>query len=508
MANILGLKGFNTSGGTNLLLAGYGNDIVNVDTGLGYQQNIASSNNQEMEVFLDRVFWQNFSDSPRTFNGSAWSKTDCVTSKTPKAKFIKRFDVRLYLGYLNYLSTDFASRVWYSNLPENNKITWGLEYGTGLTQTTLSAVVSSDGAKFKSKGIVEGDEFVITTGPNTGSYRVNSVDKETQITLTEALQYTSTVNSFWVGSNYFDVATNNNDVLTWLEESNNRLLCFKKHTLHRYDKNSLVMVKGAPGTNSGRSVINHNKGVTLYFYGNKQTSNSTGIYLYDGVGSKKISNAIERFIKSISPSIYPSIVGIDEGDFAKFYVGNLSDTNDFNPSFNISKTRAVLTYNVVTNDWKIDEIGDVIKVTTKFEESNELSTFIGNDSGQVYETENGYSFGSSTMGFDVELMPFYPRGTEVENNFTRIKIYSRNARGVSVYYKLWNDPYKVDDKFYPLGDLVNNMTEFIINTDHNISSGIQLKFLENGSSESNYYIEKIVVYSYAEVDDSGKIDSQ
>jgi hypothetical protein len=56
--------------------------------------------------------------------------------------------------------------------------------------TASSAVVTATGATFVSNGIVAGDLLVIEDGLNAGTYVIQSVDSETQLTLTEALTAT------------------------------------------------------------------------------------------------------------------------------------------------------------------------------------------------------------------------------------------------------------------------------------------------------------------------------
>src|SRR3990167_4880814 len=105
--NIDGLGGYNASFNSNInnatlltpspiLFGAYGNDIVNIDTGLGYSQNIKSGNKAEFEMYMGQLFFQNFANQPRHFNGQRWVTNMAV--KMPIARYIKSWRNRLYLG--------------------------------------------------------------------------------------------------------------------------------------------------------------------------------------------------------------------------------------------------------------------------------------------------------------------------------------------------------------------------------------------------------------------------
>ena len=127
MANIRGLVGFNPTSGTSRLFAAYGQDVVNVATGLGYSLNLNTSNDVEFEKFLDRVFIQNFSETPKSYRTSTNVWTQEYVGRTPISKYIKEFKSRLYLGYCGFIGPQapldinsnaitFPSRVFFSDL--------------------------------------------------------------------------------------------------------------------------------------------------------------------------------------------------------------------------------------------------------------------------------------------------------------------------------------------------------------------------------------------------------
>lgn len=489
-----GIIGHNRSDDTNTLIAAYGNDLVNVDTNAGYGLAISSSNDSEFALFLDDIFWQNFNHLPLTFNGSAWSTKH--VAHCPKAKYLKQFGTRMYLGYVKINTTTYASRVWYSDLPKNNTIQWGFMSGSNGVANTDTKLFTAALAGFETYNLKVGDPLIIeTAGNNQGQYTIANIENDQRLTTSENFKSTLGSLTYWAGSNYFDVRTDDGDIIKWLGENNNRLLVFKQNSLHRHDGSSLRTVKGVPGTSSGRSVVNI-RGVTIYFHGS--TKDKTGFYMYDGVNSQRISNGVQPFIDGISASNFDDVIAWREGDTYRAFVGDISNTNSSNNAYNIERSKAVFTYDVSSNRAFIDSIAHTVKATGYFRESGEEKVFFQDDSGIVAQTPYGNSFAGSDIPFKLELAPHYPRGSEIMNVFTRIKIVARDARGVSVGYKLWDTPLKVDGEYTALPDLENDTTELLIPNHHNRACGLQLRFLETGQTEPTFHIEKISIYSYTD----------
>jgi len=501
MVDILGINGIASSAGNNKLLAGYGNDIVNVDTGLGYGLNLTSSNNIEFANFLDSMFMQNFDHTPLTFNPdtNTWSKLH--VRHTPKSKFIFPWNEQMYLGHIKINSTTYASRVWHSNFPGtdnkgNQTIQWGFQSGTNGSVTKNTNRFRSANSGFKTYGITVGDTLVIESGANAGQYVVSRISDDQMI---EVLgQFTSDQSSitFWVGSNWFDVRTNNSDTIQGFSENSNNLLIFKTDTLYRYNRSALKTMRG-PGTSSNRSIVYFpNRDVNIYFHGSSK--DRTGFYLFSGTQSTNISRAIQPFIDAIDSSNYSLIVGWAEGEVFRAYVGNLTNQNSANDAYNISDVKVVMSYSIPDNKWSIDPITDVIKAAGTLRESGQLKTFLGNDSAEVFLTPSGYSFDGDPIKFAYETKVIYPRGNEVVNVFSRLKIVARDAGRVSVSYKLWGTPFDVDQIWNGLGDLKRDVTELDIPLRHSRACGIQLRFQEYGTKEPVPTIEKISIYSVPE----------
>ena len=340
MSNILGIKNFIRSNASEKLLVAFDNDIGVLDGSpdfVGQGRNLSAAK-MEFDVFLDYCIGVNGVDRNQVYNGT-WFDGGART-RMPIANFVKTVGNKIYIANLTYVGTNYKSRVWISDLSKNDDITWGYETGTNLAQTAGSSVVTSTNAGFLTYNIKVGDPFFITTGTNAGQYTVNTIDSDQQITLVEAMKFTATGSTYWVGSNWFDARRNDGDTLQGLGENDSKLLVFKRESLFRYDEKELRRVKGAPGTTSHRSITNVREN-TYYFH-------DTGIIRYDGLSTFLVSRPIQDWIDGISSSSYDSIVGWKDEDILYMFVGDIS-----NSAKGISLTNAILIYDTAAQAWDI-----------------------------------------------------------------------------------------------------------------------------------------------------------
>lgn len=489
MTNLQALHGYNrAASAVNKLFAAYGNDIIDVDTNTGYNQNLTPNKLGQFATYMDYDFYVNGNDATRSFNGTAWSKLG-VVNRAPIAKYAMPFQAKLYLAYLTINSQVFPSSIWVSDLPYNNSVRWGLEYGSNLTQTAGSAVVTSDAAYFDQYGIKVGDKFTILTGVNAGDYSVYSIDSNNQITLTSSLRSSATNSSYIVGSNRIDVQTADNDYIRGLGENFDRLLVFKLFASYRYSGYTLEKIADIPGTSSYRSIVNN--GATYFFHGSEPGKN--GIYKISLTVNKKMSEAIQPYIDGIASSMYENVVAWSEGETVRFYVGTIT-----NAQRNISVPNAVITMNVKSEAWSVDPIGKEITQSTTFLESSVNKVLIGTEAGEVFTTPSGYSYDGTPIAWAMETGVQYPVGSEVAVRLTRIQVISRDAKGIGVRFKLYNNPANVDDQWQPVGEIIGDKTELTIPTNHCRGAGINIRFEESGLRENTQYIEKVTVFYVVE----------
>lgn len=443
----------------------------------------------EFRTFLDYAFMVNGVDSNYSYDGSVWSTTTNLND-SPKAYFIEKYDVRLYLGNITIGSTAYPSRVWFSDLPKNNAITWGLETGSNLAQTASSAVITSSGSLFKTRNIKVGDPFFITTGTNAGQYVVQSVDSETQITLTANLTYTATGSSFWVGGNWFDVETDDGDTIKGFGKNSNEVVIFKRNTLWRYSSRGqeLRQVKGAVGTTARRSIVN--VGDYTYYY------HPSGIYQYNGTSSKLVSNAIEDFIDGITTANQTEVVAwVQNEKIVNFYIGDITLRDG------TSITDCVVSFDVTAENWSARSYPFAIMAATTWLESNVPNVYVGDDTAHVYKLDTGTNFNTAAIPFELETKPYFPAGEDVIVNFDRIRFFVDNGPDVQVLYKLYYKPtnngkqWISEEDWRPmLGSMRSGKAEWEFPADNRRASGVALKFIESSTNES-FLIEKFVIYT-------------
>src|SRR5690606_11768442 len=117
---------------------------------------------------------------------------------------------------------------------------------------------------------------------------------------------------------------------------------------------------------------------TMYFHGS--LGSRTGFYLTDGVSAKKQSNPIDHHIRAILSSGYNSIVSWTEGDLYRAWVGDLLNSN-----YDISMSKVIFTYDILTDTWSIDPNPKTIRCATQLRESGQLNTYVGDDDASVFQ---------------------------------------------------------------------------------------------------------------------------
>lgn len=440
--------------------------------------------------FLDHAFFVNGVDANQSYNSSGtWSSTTNL-GDAPIAKYVLNHKTRLYLGHIKINDTWYRSRVWYSDLPSNNQIVWGLETGTNLAQTASSAEVTSSGATFKTNNIKVGDPFIIETGDNAGQYTVRAIDSETQITLTETLDNTATNSTFWVGGNWFDVKTDDGDILTGFGENSNEIIPFKRNSLHRYNSlgGTLRQVKKTPGTGSNRSVINLNE--YTYYY----DPTSDAIRRFDGVNSIIISKAIEDLLKNMAAANKDNVVGwAEDGEFVEMYIGTTTTREGD------SITNCVVRWDADAETWSTRTTPFVVEQSTVWEQSSKPTTYISTQGGRVLKTPDGYDYDGTAMSFELTDRPIFPLGDDVLVDFERVRIWVENGHELQLLYKLYYMPDGnkrwVNSDWIPLkGKADAELVEFTFSdSELRRACGIQVRFIQSSSHES-FLIEKYKLY--------------
>jgi len=487
MSQTNGLHGINYSDGTDKLIAiRYGvikeyNSVTEVwdhveSPHFNFTADVYSTN------FLDHAFFVNGEDANYSRNSSGtWSNTTNL-SDSPIGKYIKSHTVKLFIGNIQINGTYYRSRVWMSDLPKNDQIQWGLETGSDLVTTVDSAVITSSGSTFKTNGIKVGDKIILESGSSAGEYTVRSVDSETQITLSETLSSSGTGIDFWVGGNWFDVKTDDGDELTGFGSNSNELLIFKNNSVHRYNvqANTLRQIKEAPGTSSGRSIVDEDE--FTYYY----DPSSNAIRRISGNTSLILSLPIEDIMEGISSDMKSSVVGWQtDRTLIEFFIGTVTTRDGYTIS------NCVVSWDTITESWSTRSLPFSIEQSTEWRQNSKNDTYIGTPTGKVLKVSDGYKYDTSDISFVLIDQPVFPEGRGVIKTFDSIRLYVANGQGdITVMYRILymtkDEGSWVHSEWNSMtGKADNPLTEFKFKDDFpRRGMGIQLQFIQSSGSES------------------------
>ena len=482
MASILGLSHLNTnSTSLSKIVSTYGGEFFvyspGTNTWTGQSFAVSTTEKVEMEMYLDKLWCVNGNDATRSYDGTTWT----VPTDIPIAKYIKRYLSRLYLGYCTYpAGTIWPSRVFYSDLPENNVLKWGLESGSDLVQTTNTSTITSAGSTFITNNIEVGDPFFITSGTNTGTYTIAVVDSETQLTLVETLPYTQSGCTFWCGDNWFDVNTDDGDFVNGMGENSNRLLVFKQDSLYRYGDGVLSKCEVPTGTISNRSVANL-RGYTLWF-------GRDGIYRYNGVSGEIVSNGIVDYIEGIAGSSFSNIAATTKDNHYYAIMGTLTNSDE-----DISITNAMVDYDISQDNFHFLSLAHTPKVFSSFIENGVRNLYFGTDNAKVFQLFSGNADGGVAIPVSVVTKQYFPSGPEYLNTFKKILVFSTNGMGVNIQYKILGNPDSKKDSWTNVGSIHQDYFEIELNPSISRGRGIQFRFSESSTNEP-FVIEGISVF--------------
>lgn len=498
MATVLTLHGINfADGSTNKLISNingifrvYNSSTQNWDSVGSFP--FTSGTLIDSTNFLNHAFFVNGTDSNLSYNSSGTWSASTNLGDSPKGKYIEHYDVRLYILNVVIRGTSYRSRIWYSDLPKNGAITWGLETGTNLAQTAASAVVTSAGSTFITNNIKVGDPFTIESGTNAGEYTVRTIDSETQITLTAALTNTTTNSNFWVGGNFIDVETDDGDVLTGVGKNSNELVFFKRLSLHRYSSRSgtLRRVREIPGTGSFRSIVNSD----AYTYYHDPTT--MAIRRYDGSDSIVISNAIEDLLENMDSSMIDNVVGWEtDGKLIEWYIGTTT-TRDGQTVSN-----CVISFDTTIEGWSSRSLPWAIEQSAEWVQSSQPKTFLATDSAKCLKVADGYKYDTTDIAFFLQDRPIFPVAPDILVDITKIRVFTENGHDLQLAYRMLytieseSTGNRTHTEWNTLKGSSNaDMVEFIIPEGKpRRGGGIEIRFIQSSGTES-FLLEKYVVY--------------
>lgn len=491
MANITGLHPINFSSGTEELIAVWHKTpmIVSSTAHRRTGPNLVDGQDTYFASFLDKAYMVNGTNNTFAYTGGDWLDLTTLDG-TPVAKYIKSLNARLYLYSIKINGVAYPSYIWRSNLPKNNSITWGLASGSDLVTTASSAVVTSASGKFRSRGLIVGNDFIISTGLNRGNYTIQSIDSETQITLTTTLGNTDSGVTYWAGGNWIDIKTNDGDTGMGLGFASGYLLAYKKNSVHAYSDKAgeLRQVKNMPGTTSPRSIT---EGADGYCY----SYHPSGIWRTKGLEGQHISDAIYDVIEGVTTANQDNIVGweVDKSKI-KMYLGDVT----LRDGDTISK--CVVTFDHGKNQWSVGSLSDGITCATAWLHNNVEEIYGGSTADNVFQLNTGNSFDGNPINFSLTTHPIFPAGTENLVDFNRLRIYIDNGPDIQVLFKVYyrsirgnQYAWESDKDWQPMrGSQQADKSEWFFPAGTR-GAGVQLKVVESSTAES-FLLEKMVLY--------------
>ena len=261
--------------------------------------------------------------------------------------------------------------------------------------------------------------------------------------------------------NYFDVDTDNGDVIMGLGENSSRLLVFKENSLYRYDTNTLGVVPGSPGTTSSRSIKNL-LGWTLFLH-------SSGIWGYDGTSSRILSRQIQEIIDGISTKNLTNACAKTSGDHYYVYLGDINNSKtglmidkcliDFDVAKNTYSWRS-LTYNPTVFEEYRDDRSSITynDPTLTYNDADttydglisaERKNYFGNEDGGVYLDNSGRTYDGTDISFTIETKDYYLDAPSQFKLFQKIIVMVNPAgKGITFQFKIdnknWQTLGKID----------------------------------------------------------------
>jgi hypothetical protein len=200
----------------------------------------------------------------------------------------------------------------------------------------------------------------------------------------------------WVTTDdYFDISSDDGDEITGLASFLEDLVVFKQNSIwigqNTYDpQNEAMFVKRVTdaGCVAGRSIATINN--RIYFLGKE------GVYEFDGVAARLISEAVKDEVANINPTYKGNISAVAAGN--KYYIA-------YTPLGSNQNTK-MLVYDTMTRAWsKYDGLyahSNNLIVLNGSDDSNEILSACSDSTGIIYKLNTGTSddgdTGTATAG--------------------------------------------------------------------------------------------------------------
>lgn len=185
--------------------------------------------------------------------------------------------------------------------------------------------------------------------------------------------------TFDTSEGFDQVQTDDGDYITGAAVSFDRLLIFKKNSLHMFDRINIDQVDNI-GASAPDSIVTVNNNVFFLHWGAKHK----GIYQWNGQGAQKVSRAIDPFIEGMDSSFIEN--GVVSGlyqDHVLMFLGDITLDSDISDYYNIPQTytNVIADYNFSNNQWAIHTVPVVVTAFGEYDGN----LYLGDENGKVYQ---------------------------------------------------------------------------------------------------------------------------
>jgi len=295
----------------------------------------------------------------------------------------------------------------------------------------------------------------------------------------------------WTTASYFDVSDAKGDITTGQIVFADKLLIFKTNSFFVYNQVTLKQKSTIVGAYNNK-VIQEVNGL-IY------TTSPSGVWVTNGVSSKKISKPVEEYLKHFKPirdannRVVTNIFGFKYRDFYGIYIKDITKPE--------SLSDVCLVYDTVKKNWTIHHSGysDFVHINSfpRFLFGNRLQDQEGIFAGgtttdgtsmrywKLYSNEH-YTGAGASAGGDILTDLFFNTGTQISASFETplydlatpqyIKKF-KYIRGLSEVVG-WNAEYRIEDKvgvsgYKPIGQFQRPNQRLVI---PNTPSGYRIGF--------------------------------
>ena len=281
----------------------------------------------------------------------------------------------------------------------------------------------------------------------------------------------TTSNTITGGTSFIQVSPQDGESITALKRHPSALLVFKQNHIYRiFSLNSTDPDPAITrGTYSQESVVEAKDGI--YYH------HSSGFYKFNYSGEQiEISKPIDDIVKAIPRAYWGNISGGTDDDHIYWSIGDITlDGVDYK--------NFVVRYTISTQIWTHYSYAVEIRSFAKYDNGTTLINVVGDDTGIVYQLNEGTSDNGAPINYDLQTHWYYFTQLKSDNkSFTEMAVNHENAEGAQISYGKDKDEYSY---WRPLGQIERELSD---KKKENASNFSRIKFRISGNSVGSPFI--------------------